>query len=147
MSSFLIKEALIYALLPLSLLKVTLSSCAHYPALSQWLTISSQHTFVSGIIKVRSHPVAKISLHFEQRWQFRSQNKLILRKRNARESCSQNKPFLVQDVSNMNPVQGFVGVTTARYVWGNSMTFPSDIWCSERTCCKICPFYSIGKAC
>ena len=31
------------------------------------------------------------------------------------------RSILNQDVSNMSPVQGFVGITIARYVWGNSM--------------------------
>ena len=36
-------------------------------------------------------------------------------------AVSSNKPFLVQGVSTINPVQGLVGVTIARYVWGNSV--------------------------
>ena len=68
-----------HALLPLSLLKVIFIQsdfvlCAHYLALPQRLTILSQHTFVSLIIKVRSHPVAKLSPHFGQRVPLNSLN-------------------------------------------------------------------------
>ena len=75
-----------HALLPLSLLKVILIQTdffsAHiiYPALPQRPTILSQHTFVSRIIEVRSHPVAKLSPHFLTKGtgeQFESQGKLI----------------------------------------------------------------------
>ena len=52
--------------------------CGRKPALSLWLSILSQHTFVPWIIEVRSHLVAKLSPNFGYRWQeFKFQNRIM----------------------------------------------------------------------
>ena len=68
----------------------------------------------------------------------------------AREASSQNKPFLGQDVFNMNAVQGFMGGQRCKVclsefsdIEESQKTFPPDIWSSESTCCKV----YMGKAC